>query len=113
MYISLSIATAAIFAFVAWLFFTNKKEIKRPSYTQGVEKKRLTNFDSMLGNITEKPKELHVEEEHDVHTEHHEHTEDQIHNEVHAPEHEEKNEQFDVKQAMLGSTILQRKKKSH
>ncbi len=113
MYISLSIATAAIFSFVAWLFFTNKKEVKRPSYTSGVEKKRLTDFDSMLGNITEKPQEHHAEPEHNLEPVHNEQVEHQIHNEVHAPEHEEKNEQFDVKQAMLGSTILQRKKKSH
>lgn len=106
MTIPLSIASALIISFVAWLFYSSRKKINRPSYTQGKEKKELTDLDGMLANITQKeqtPEKEKPREDED------------------ADEHENKEEKkevsyhqdFDPKQAIIGSVILERKNKKH
>ncbi len=117
MYISISIASAAIISFVAWLFFSNKKKINRPSYTAGIEKKKMTDFDTMLSNITQNPNATEVVDETKHFVPEHSDVHDREHIEHEAKHIEHKTEpeppKFDLKNAMLGSNIIIRKKKSH
>ena len=106
------IAIILILSFVAWLFFTNKKKIKKPRYTKTNGKNSLTNIDKMLGNVTQKVDNNTVEE-----VEKKEEVPKEIAKRDKSEQQETNNKeisktsQFDLKNAVIGSVILNKNKK--
>ena len=106
------IAIVLILSFVAWLFFTNKKKIKKPRYTETNGKNSLTNIDKMLGNVTQKIDNNTVEpveENKEVPKE--KAKRDKSEQQQANNKETSKAEQFDLKNAVIGSVILNKNKK--
>ena len=125
MTISLSIAAATILSFVAWLLFSHNKKINRPSYTSDKTKRSLTNLDAMLNNLTDEEKEPEAEinekQENEIEKPEHAHLHKEDENAENLKESNSSsykpnsdkrtNNQIDLQQAVIGSTLLNRRPK--
>lgn len=109
------IGIAVVLIFVAWMFFSNSQKPKRPGFTEGKSKFPLYDLGSMLNNITEKEKsEIESEsiaelleekpEENEIKEEKKD-TRDTKNNKTNT-----KNNKFDLKSAVIGANIIERKK---
>ncbi len=117
MAISLSVASAVIISFVAWLFFSHTKKEKRPEYTRGKEKRNLYDIDGMLSNVTgsKEPEIKELETEPNQPAEIPEEIEDTSSDKRRNQEYgnHPPDTHFDLKQAIIGAAVLDKKKKKH
>lgn len=104
------IAVVLILGFIGWLFFVNKKTVKKTRYTEKKTKKTLTDFDKMLTNITQKQEieiiEKPIEEIKPKEKAKRENAKKQTYNST------EEDQKFDLKNAIIGSAILNKNKKN-
>jgi len=112
MSIYLILAFVVVLLFVGWLLMSNTKKIARPNFTEGKSAHLLSNINGMLDNITRKedndiePK-IENDETHEIEEE------VEVKNEnikTNTSSNTRKQELFDLKSAVIGSNVINRKK---
>ncbi len=112
MSIYIILALVVVLLFVGWLFLSSTKKIARPSFTEGKSAHSLSNINGMLNNITRKEMEdaepkIEKDETNNID----EHIEEENKNKkINTSSNTRKQEQFNLKSAVIGSSIINRKK---
>lgn len=110
------IIITVLLTFAGWLIFSKTKKVKRPSYTSGKKKYKLYNDEKMLDNITKKPidnieikEEIFNEKELDADAKKGGTVVNQTSNRK--KNRNSKSDGIDLKSAIIGSNIIEKKRK--